>query len=85
MVIFADQVRKAQGASFDDMVERATLVIREDVLSAAMKGEKKLDSRYLVGLNWAFTELSIRTAINNIVAEDNEFFYSDDFSTLRWR
>ncbi len=85
MGIFADEVRQAQDASLDDMVERAALVIREDVLSAAKKGEKKLDSRYLVGLNWAFTELSIRTAINNIVAEDHEFFYTEDFLTLYWR
>ena len=85
MGTFADQVRQAQGASLDDIVERATLVIQEDVLHAAMRGEKKLDSRYLVGLNWSFTELSIRTAINKIVAEDPEFFSSDDFLTLCWR
>lgn len=85
MESFADQVRQAQDASLNEMIERVALVIREDVLSAARQGEKKLDLRYLVGLNMSFTELSIRAAIYKIIAEDREFFYIDDVSTLCWR
>lgn len=76
MATFADNVRAAQNSSVEEMVAECLLVMREDILFAAMQGETKFNFAYLVGIRRPFTQLAIAKAIDRIVAEDPAFFNS---------